>query len=106
LIVNDVSVGENQPCFRMRRELLLGALETNGIPDVVLVAQRNQVPITERNRAFKICGEAQVVFILEDSDGEGNRCSKLADDLDRSICRPVVADHQFVGQPGLLLNTG
>ncbi len=72
----------------MRRELLLGALKTDRIPDVVLVAQRNQVPVTEPNRAFEIGNKAEVVFVLEDSDGIGNRGRELTKNLPvRSVDR-------------------
>ena len=106
LIVDDISVGKHQARFRMSCELLLGALKTNGIPDVVLVAQRNQIPRAQPDRAFEICGKSEIAFIDEDSDGKGDRPSKCANHLHRPIGRLVVADHNLVGQPGLLLNTG
>ena len=56
LFIDEVSIGEDQAGLRMSQEFLLRALETIGIPDVVLVAESDQVPFTEPNGLFEIPG--------------------------------------------------
>ena len=90
----------------MSDELLLRALKTIGIPDVVLVAEGDQVAFTESNGMFEISGGTQGHSVLYDFDGEGDRSGERANDGKGLICRPVIADHQFVGQPGLCFNAG
>jgi hypothetical protein len=105
LVIDDISIREDQTRTRMSHELLLGALETIGIPDVVLVAERDQVPGTEPNGLLKITCGAQGLRVLDDYDREGNRGGKFANDGKGLIRRPVVTHHQLIRQPGLLLNT-
>src|ERR1700761_7235060 len=41
LLIDDISIREDQTCLRMSHELLLRALKTIGIPDVILIAERD-----------------------------------------------------------------
>ena len=60
LLVDEIGIREDQTRLRMSHELLLGAFKTIGIPDVVLVAERDQVPGTEPNGLFKILADPKV----------------------------------------------
>ena len=55
-------------------------LKTMGIPNIVLVAERNQVSIAKPNCAFEIGSEAQVAFIFEKPDGIGSCGRELLND--------------------------
>ena len=96
LVIDDVGIREDQARSRMSHELLLRALETIGIPDVVLVTERDQIPGTEPNGFLKIPCGAQGLGVLDDDDREGHRGAKFAKDGDGLIRRPVVTYHQLI----------
>jgi hypothetical protein len=106
LLIDQIGIGEDQACLRMSGEFLLATLETIGIPDIVLVAERDQVPGTEPNGLFKILRGAQGLGVLHNRNREGNRGGEFANDGNGLIRRPVVTHHQLIRQPGLLLNAG
>jgi hypothetical protein len=66
--------------MRVSDELLLGAIKTMGIPNVILVAERDQVSITKPNSTFEIGSKAQVAFIFENPDGIGSCSRELLND--------------------------
>ncbi len=106
LIINDVCVGKDKPHFGIRREFLERALKTDGIPDIILVAQRNQVPLAKPDRTFEIGDETKVVFIAGHPHRKCNRCGKRAHDLDSAVSGAIVTNNQLIGRYCLLLNAG
>src|ERR1700734_3219993 len=57
LLIDNIRIREDQTCLRMSHELLLRALKTIGVPDVILVAERDQISATQPNGLLKIlCG--------------------------------------------------
>ncbi len=72
LLVDNIRIGENQGRLWMGREFLLAALQAIGIPDIVLVAKRDQIPIAKANGALEVGGRSEIVLILENPNGIGS----------------------------------
>src|SRR5580658_2422339 len=101
LLINEVGIGEDQARPWMLSNLPLGTLQTGGIPDIVLIAQRDQIPVTAANGAFEVGGKAEVGLVLEDPDGTGGGGCEFTNDGQGAVGRPVVTHHQLIRQPGL-----
>ena len=65
------------------------------MPDVVLVAKRDDVATALSNNAREIRRDATRSGAIEDADGEGRFIGEGAQDRQCDVIRSVIADNQF-----------
>jgi len=75
-------------------------------PDVILVAQRNQVAGAKADGILKVFGGTQVLRIADESHEKWCGTRELFDNFSRGIRCAVVADNHLIGQARLRGNAG
>src|SRR5205085_2208620 len=83
--------------FKFRRD----ASDFIGLPNVVLVGQKNDVARSTQNRLLEIFRRTQVFFVYLNRNRKRRASGKIFQNRNGRIIRAIVADDNFVGQASL-----
>jgi hypothetical protein len=100
--VGDDAVVDEQARVGMLLEGAEHALDLLRQPDVVLVAEKDDVAAAGRERPIEVQGVAEPTLPDEQPDGEGGVATEGLEEVQRPVRRAVVRDHELVGAPRLL----
>ena len=65
------------------------------LPDIILIAECNQVARAETGAVHEVCSEAKPLVIGKHANGKRRIARKFAHYLDGIVRRPVVSDYQL-----------
>ena len=75
-----------------------------GMPNIVLIAKKQNVPGTGAGSSLEIFRMTEILRILADLYRKGNRIFPCFENGERSVRGTVVADDDLVGKPRLIGN--
>lgn len=101
IIVDHVGIAERGDNFSGLLKRCFERLELMRIPNVILVRQRNNFFLTQRNAFLEIPGRTEIDWIDLNANRERSFLCKLAENFDGAVGRPIVTDHKFIGRPTL-----
>jgi hypothetical protein len=101
--VDKVGVAKNSVDGRtLGRKNRLYPRELLRVPDIILVAQRDDLTATGRNRLLEIGSRSDPLPIDHETDLKRGPLREVLDKINRAIARAIIADDQLIGLPRLL----
>ena len=99
--VDQKGIRKYETFIRVRLEIVADRFGFLRYPDVVLIGQEYNIARTGADRFFEIAGVSEVYRILDQPYFLRIFFDIPINKGDRSVCRPVVADYDFVDRAGL-----
>lgn len=99
--VDNQCIRENHIDIRVSVEIANGGGHFVGVPSVVLVGKKNDVPVAERGRFAEVSYHAETFVVSVHADRRFGRVAQSRYDRHGAVRAPVVAHHDFVNGHGL-----
>lgn len=98
-IVDDIGIAERRHNVTGFLKRFVDSSKLVAIPDVVLISQRDDRSLTQRDTFLEIPGGSEIFCVDLDSNGKRNLPRETLKDRDRAIRRAVITHHEFVRKP-------
>jgi hypothetical protein len=96
IIIDHVGIAEGGDNLAGPFQRCFERLQFVRIPNIILIRQSNNFPLTQRDALFEIPGRTQIHWIALDSNWEGYLSRKVVENFDGAIGRSIVADNEFI----------